>query len=124
MFKERMEKELSAKIETFEKEKENYEKDIKETKEYYEDLIRRAKIVDKYKKNPPKTKEELKELQSVLCFGSLAYCCASIRARDTKEGKPCLFREQVLAVMGKSLDDYEKFKDKVKGDVDRWLLSH
>jgi len=97
-------------------------KELKETEEYYEELIERARIIDKYKKKPPKTKEELEELQSVLCFGSLAYCCASIKSKRTKDGKPCLFREQVLSVMKKSLKEYEELKEEMHKDVEKWLL--
>ena len=49
--------------------------------------------------------EGLEELQQVLCWNNIAFCCST--------DKNCLWRDTVLEICGLDKKDYEKLKKKI-----------
>lgn len=91
--------------EQFEGEKEALKKKRKSIEKQEKDLLKKAEIIDKFKENKPETKEDYEELMGVLCFNSLAYCCKP-------KMNNCIWRNQVLSILGISIDEFVKKKDK------------
>jgi len=67
------------------------------------EILRKAKILSKYKDSPPKNEEELKELFSILCFKNIGYCCGL--------EKPCVWRDSVLSILKIPREGYRREKE-------------
>lgn len=61
-------------------------------------------VVEKYLENKPKSLNELKQLYSILCFGSIGFCCGL--------SKPCVWRDFVRTILGINSTTYKKTKEK------------
>lgn len=57
------------------------------------------------------TREHIRVAMDVaLCYGHIAYCCASNESPLTSQGKQCPFRDSLLSALGMDAEDYEKWK--------------
>lgn len=86
-----------------------YQEGIKQAETDYKERMEQMKVllvmIKKYaEKKGQLTTDEMKEVQSITCYGSVGFCCG------TK--KPCLYRDSALLMlnMGKDFFDAEKTK--------------
>ncbi len=76
----------------------------------------KMKIVLKYEFNRPKNEAEFRELCSVVCFGSLTWCCG-VEGNKFGGWKPCYFRDIVLGILGIDSKKFFEIKKRVDDDI-------
>jgi len=99
--------------ENFEKEKGEIEK---QKKEFISD--KKVQILLKYENKLPKNREELRELCSILCFGSLNWCCG-VKGNPYGGFKNCFSRDLCLQVLGIDDEEFLRIKDCVEKEIER-----
>ena len=76
----------------------------REAELYIDRIEKTIDMINKYKKQKPTIRSEREEVLSLLCFGSLGYCCSA--------EENCPFRDAVMSIFGVSEDRYKKIKEK------------
>jgi len=75
-------------------------------KKHTDDIVdkqQKIKLLKKYKdKKPPYNNGESEEILTLICYGSLAYCCGL--------NKGCVWRDSALNLLDVSTKDYLKLK--------------
>jgi len=73
---------------------------------YIEQFKKPKALKDKYKGKKEFTEKEIKDMQSILCYKNIAYCCSAVG----KIRKPCLNRDTFLSIIGWTKRDFEDYK--------------
>ena len=88
--------------------KEQYDTQIKNLELQRDYLLNKLKILNKCKKDAEEGNVNLEELNSLLCYKNLGFCC---RPKTSDGGKNCMWRDFVIGVLGVSKDDFIKVKE-------------
>lgn len=89
--------------------REQYDTEIKTFELQRDYLLNKIKTLNKCKKDAAEGNVNLEELNSLLCWGNLSYCC---RPHFDGSGKKCMWRDFVLSVLGVNKDDFIRIKEK------------
>jgi len=81
-------------------------------------LLKKIRVLSEFGKNGVKTKEDIKALMDVLCWGDLSYCCRP--NTDNGQGKKCIWRDTVLRILKVTPETFMATKEK---SVDALLSS-
>lgn len=73
-------------------------------------ILQKFAVIDKYTKGKPKDEKEFRELSSILCFGSISFCCATPN-NTLGAGKGCLWRDKFLSILGITEKRFLEFKE-------------
>lgn len=93
-----------------------WQKDFNDERvDQYQKTKKDLEIIIKYSENPPTTREELRELLSVLCWDNLGYCCSIPKKR-------CSYRTLVMAILGIEPREYTKRKDELGNEFQDRIL--
>lgn len=88
--------------------REQYDTEIKNLEIQRDYLLNKIKVLDKCRNDVTKGNINLEELNSLLCWHNLAYCC---RPKGSDGGKNCMWRTTVLNILGISENDFIKTKE-------------
>lgn len=66
-------------------------------------LRKKKDIIGKYTGTKPSSEEDIKEIQSLVCWSDIAYCCST--------DNDCFWRNVALELLDISLEEYSKFKE-------------
>ena len=73
---------------------------------------RQARFLEELQaKEKPTNADIRRAMEQLLCYGNIAYCCASPKSRNG--GKECVFRDGILDALGLNHRDYEQIKDEM-----------
>lgn len=73
-------------------------------------VLQKLGVIAKYEKKKPKDEKEFRELSSILCFSSVAFCCSTPNNKSGA-GKGCPWRDKFLSVLGISEERFLEFKE-------------
>lgn len=88
--------------------REQYDTEIKNLELQRDYLLNKIKTLNKCKKDAAKGNVNLEELNNLLCYKNLAFCC---RPLTSDGGKNCMWRTTVLNILGISEEDFIKVKE-------------
>jgi len=91
--------------ETLEKINKDFDEKVERINQERAYLVKKLSMLGKYGQKKPETDEEKQELLSVLCYGSLGYCCGL--------EKKCMWRDSVLAVYNIDPKVFKAYKEEV-----------
>lgn len=88
--------------------REQYDTEIKNLVLQRDYLLNKLRTLNKCKKDAADGNVNLEELNSLLCYKNLGFCC---RPKTSDGGKNCMWRDFVISVLDVSKDDFIKVKE-------------
>ena len=89
--------------------REQYDTEIKNLELQRDYLLNKINVLDKCRKDATDGNINLEELNSLLCYKNLAFCC---RPRTSDGGKNCMWRDFVLSTLDVGKEDFIRIKEK------------
>lgn len=90
--------------------REKYDTEIKTLELQRDYTLNKMRTLDKCKKDAAEGNINLEELNNLLCYKNLAFCCSPKRSNGV--GKNCMWRDTVLSILDISKEDFIKVKEK------------
>lgn len=88
--------------------REQYDVEIKNLELQRDYLLNKIKTFNKCKEDSKEGNVNIEELNSLLCWQNLCYCC---RPSFNGSGKKCMWRDFVLSVLDINKDDFIRIKE-------------
>lgn len=89
--------------------REQYDTEIKTFELQRDYLLNKIKTLNKCKKDATKGDINLEELNSLLCYKHLGFCCRPHTSNGS--GKKCMWRDAVLSILDINKEDFIRIKE-------------